>query len=232
MSDKFCNAAGGSPSPPGGCLPHSNSSPHGQNSSVRGWEDQPASFLFTFPVAATTRKGSAGNHHQRLSLAQARKTYQVVTHTKQTQPSKPPNPKLPVLFRPLLPPPQVFERVRSGEEDLHAVAEGCLSLLRELITRSTAPTVGGAVGGRGRASRSRKSGRFYGDAAMGASTPKRLLDSSGRRSLSEGLRGAFPLLLETDAYSLVQVRGRGRGPVSPWVVCAQSGMSWVSSPWL
>ncbi|CAN0098433.1 unnamed protein product [Scytosiphon promiscuus] len=96
----------------------------------------------------------------------------------------------------------VFERVRSGEEDLHAVAEGCLSLLRELITRSTAAPAG-AGGGRWRGSRSHKGGRSY-DATVGASAPKKLLDSSGRRSLSEGLRVAFPLLLETDSYSLVQ----------------------------
>lgn len=98
----------------------------------------------------------------------------------------------------------MFERVRSGEEDLHAVAEGCLSLLRELITRSTAPP-SGAGGARCRGNRSRKGCRSYGGAPLGVSAPKRLLDGAGRRSLSEGLRGAFPLLLETDAYSLVQV---------------------------
>ncbi|CAB1121159.1 unnamed protein product [Ectocarpus sp. CCAP 1310/34] len=92
---------------------------------------------------------------------------------------------------------EVFERRRAGEEELQAVAEGCLSLLRELTTRLAA--AGGGVGGvhsRGGAGRTDSGGGFSAAATR--------CDSSARLSLWAGLRAAFPLLLETDSHSLVQ----------------------------
>lgn len=80
---------------------------------------------------------------------------------------------------------QVFEQVRAGQENLQAVAQGCLSLLRELIRRSTTKVGLGAIGTNG-----------------GAVIP---LDISARRHFFVGLRGACPLLLETDSSALVQV---------------------------
>lgn len=98
---------------------------------------------------------------------------------------------------------QVFDRVRAGEELLHPIAEGCLSLLRELIRCSTAgATSAAAAPGKSGGRRSRKGGRGNGGGSGGAST----LDAAGKSSLLAGLRGAFPLLMETDSHSLVQVR--------------------------
>ncbi|CAN0155415.1 unnamed protein product, partial [Ectocarpus sp. 8 AP-2014] len=92
---------------------------------------------------------------------------------------------------------EVFERLRAGEEELQTVAEGCLSLLRELTMRLAA--AGGGVGGvhsRGGA------GLTGGGGGVAAAATRR--DSSARLSLWAGLRAAFPLLLETDSHSLVQ----------------------------
>lgn len=100
---------------------------------------------------------------------------------------------------------QVFDRVRAGEEQLQAIAEGCLSLLRELIRCSTVVTTSAsaaaAAARRPGGTRSLKRGRANG----GASAASARLDTSGRLSLLAGLRGAFPLLMETDSHSLVQV---------------------------
>ena len=112
----------------------------------------------------------------------------------------------------------MFDRVRAGEEQLQAIAEGCLSLLRELIKSSTAATTssssssssspssssaaaamaGGKPGGR----RSRKGGQ---GGSGGSSAIAARLDASERSCLLAGLKSAFALLMETDSHSLVQV---------------------------
>lgn len=134
---------------------------------------------------------------------------------------------------------QVFDRVRAGEEQFHAIAEGCLSLLRELIRCSTsaatltsAPSSGRSGGGR----RSRKGcrGGGGGGGGGGSAAASGRLDASGRLSLLAGLRGVFPLLMETDSHSLVQVklvllsRRAGRPSVRrKWVV--ERGRFWGGS---
>ncbi|CAN0460957.1 unnamed protein product, partial [Ectocarpus sp. 12 AP-2014] len=92
---------------------------------------------------------------------------------------------------------EVFERLKAGEEELQAVAEGCFSLLRELTTRLAAAVGGvGGVHSRGGAGRTGSGG--------GVAVTATRRDSSARLSLWAGLRVAFPLLLETDSHSLVQ----------------------------
>lgn len=77
---------------------------------------------------------------------------------------------------------QVFERVRAGEERLQSVAQGSLSLLRQLI---------------------RELSLIRNAAGKGSSDP----DAPATRALLEGLRGACPLLLATDSHALLQVIG-------------------------
>lgn len=98
----------------------------------------------------------------------------------------------------------MFDRVRAGEEQLQAIAEGCLSLLRELIRSSTAAATPSAAVATAAGRRSRKGGRGNG----GASATAAPLDTSGRSSLLAGLKGAFALLMETESHSLVQVSER------------------------
>lgn len=96
--------------------------------------------------------------------------------------------------------PQVFERVRKGDENLQAVAQGSLCVFRELILRSMATGSGGSGGNIG-GSRATVGAA----AAAGGGEEEANLETSARRVLLSGLRGALPLLLETDSHALVQV---------------------------
>ena len=84
--------------------------------------------------------------------------------------------------------------MRAGDENLQAVAEGSLSLLRELILRST-PGSGNRV-----------NAGLSETAGVAAAAGDANMEAAARRSLLAGLRGALPLLLETDSHTLVQVR--------------------------